>query len=226
MTTQNHFALRLLLTSRTPGAPGVPNRKVRSHALGALTPHESMHYLHSRLQATGAKHPDEIIPMDVCDRLHERSGGWPGRLNEVAANHLSPTLPRLVLTRDGETLLDYTFKERKVVVGRSTLADIVVPDRFASKLHAMMLLYSDALVLVDLNSANGTTVNSTRISTTVLCDNDIISFGHHRLKVLNAPPVSREIAEALDKQDTVKMKTLVEARRLREARQEPIALRR
>ena len=112
------------------------------------------------------------------------------------------------------------------MIGRSGFADIVVPDPFASKLHAMMLLYSDALVLIDLNSANGTTVNSKQVKSTVLRDNDVISFGHHRLKVLSAPLVSPEIAEALDKADTVKMKTLVEARRRLEARQRPITLRR
>ena len=226
MTTQNHFALRLLMTSRSAGVAAVPNRQVRSHALGPLTSNEAMHYLYSRLQAVGVSHPDAIIPMDVCDRLHERSGGWPGRLNEVARKEMSPTLPRLILTKDGETVLDYKFRERKVVIGRSGFADIVVPDAYASKLHAMMLLYSDALVLIDLNSVNGTTVNSKRVASTVLRDNDVISFGHHKLKVLNAPRVSREIAEALDKQDTVKMKTLVDARRLREANRQPIALRR
>jgi type II secretory pathway predicted ATPase ExeA len=226
MTTQNRFALRLLMTSRTAGVSGVPSRNVHSHALGPLTPNESMHYLYSRLQAVGLKHPDAIIPMNVCDRLFENSGGWPGLLNKAARSELSPALPRLVLTRDGETLLDYTFRERKVVIGRSGFADIVVPDPFASKLHAMMLLYSDALVLIDLNSANGTTVNSKQVKSTVLRDNDVISFGHHRLKVLSAPLVSPEIAEALDKADTVKMKTLVEARRRLEARQRPITLRR
>ena len=226
MTTQNQFALRILMTSRRAGVPGIPSRQVLSHALGPLTSNEATHYLYSRLQAVGESHPDAILPMDVCDRLHERSGGWPGRLNEVAKKHLAPTLPRLILTRDGETLLDYRFRERKVVIGRSDFADIVVPDPFASKLHAMMLLYSDALVLIDLNSVNGTTVNSKRVTSTVLRDDDVISFGHHRLKVKNAPPVSREISEALDKQDTVKMKTLVEARRIRDANRQPIALKR
>ena len=76
-----------------------------------------------------------------------------------------------------------------------------------------MLLYSDALVLVDLNSSNGTTVNSVRVRSTVLKDNDIISLGHHRIKVTDAPAISREMAKFLEQQDTIKMKNLIDMRK-------------
>jgi type II secretory pathway predicted ATPase ExeA len=226
MSAQNHFVLRMVLTSRSTRNTGIQCRKVHAHALGPLSLNETMHYVYSRLQAVGVKHPDAIIPMDVCDRLYKQSAGWPGLLNKAARDELSPALPRLVMTCDGETVLDYTFKERKVFIGRSEFADIVVPDRFASKLHAVMLLYTDALVLIDLNSVNGTTVNSRQVKSTVLRDSDIIILGHHRLKVLNPPAVSEEIAAVLDTQDTVKMRNLIEARRLRDARKLAIARRR
>ena len=127
--------------------------------------------------------------------------------------------PRLIITRDGHTLDEYTFKEKKVLIGRSDFADIVVEDDFVSKVHAVLLLFSDALVLLDLNSANGTTVNSVKVSKTILKTDDVISLGHHRLKVKNAPAISPEMAEFLKSPDTLKMKNLIDMRRLRARRQ-------
>jgi hypothetical protein len=126
--------------------------------------------------------------------------------------------PLLTITKDGETLLEYAFKEKKVLIGRSDFADIVIDDDYVSKIHLMLLLYTDALVLLDLNSANGTTVNSVKVKKTILKDNDIISLGHHRLKIANAPPISEEMQQILKSPDTLKMKNLIDIRRLRAQR--------
>jgi len=127
--------------------------------------------------------------------------------------------PKLIITRDGDTLAEYTFKDKKVLIGRSDFADIAIDDDFVSKLHAVLLLYSDALVLLDLNSANGTTVNSINVGKTILKDDDVISLGRHRLKIENAPAISEEMAELLKSPDTLKMKNLIDMRRLRAQRQ-------
>ena len=102
----------------------------------------------------------------------------------------------------------------------------MIDDNFVSKLHAVMLLYSDALVLFDLSSANGITVNSVKVKSTILKENDIISLGNHRLKVRNAPAISDEMARLLESNDTVEMKNLVEMRRLRERRHALVAAQR
>ena len=105
-----------------------------------------------------------------------------------------------------------------MLLGRSDFVDVIVDDDFVSKVHAVFLLYADALVLLDLNSANGTTVNSESIKKTILKSDDIISLGNHRIKVENAPPVSAEIEELLKSPDTLKMKNLVDLRRQRAKR--------
>jgi type II secretory pathway predicted ATPase ExeA len=127
--------------------------------------------------------------------------------------------PKLVITKDGESLAEYTFKEKKVLIGRSDFADIIIEDDFVSKVHAVMLLYSDALILLDLNSANGTTVNSVKVSKTLLKSDDVISLGNHRLKVENAPVISEEMQDILKSPDTLKMKNLIDMRRQRARRQ-------
>jgi type II secretory pathway predicted ATPase ExeA len=126
--------------------------------------------------------------------------------------------PRLVVSKNGAVISEYTFKEKKVLLGRSDFVDVIIDDDFVSKVHAVFLLYSDALVMLDLNSANGTTVNSETVKKTILKSDDIISLGNHRLKVENAPLVSEEMEELLKSPDTLKMKNLVDLRRQRARR--------
>ncbi len=123
--------------------------------------------------------------------------------------------PRLVVSRDGETISSFTFNDKKILIGRSEFADLIISDAFVSKLHALMLLYSDALVLLDLNSANGLSVNSTIVRSTVLRSDDVILLGNHRIKVENAPAVSEQVAKVLESGDTRKMKSLMDTRRRR-----------
>ena len=253
LSTSGRFAMHLILTgdkglqglTQSNGMTSLIQRSPGSYSLEPLTAKETMIYLHARLQAAGSERADTVFPFDVCDRLWEQSGGWPGKLNEYALEAVKrastfpvsvvdtyapdiPVLgkkeavrrlpPRLIITRDGETLPDYVFKEKKVLIGRSDFADVVIDDDFISKLHIMLLLYSDALVMLDLNSANGTTVNSVKVRKTILKDDDIISLGHHRLKVENAPAISEEMEEILKSPDTIKMKNLIDIRRLRARR--------
>ena len=129
----------------------------------------------------------------------------------AARNQTRP--PRLIVTSNGETLEEFTVREKKVLVGRSNLADITVYDQFASKMHALFMLYSDALVLVDLNSANGTFVNSVKVNSTILRNDDIVSLASHRIKVLDVPVVDSQSVGAITTSDTTKMKTLEEQRK-------------
>ena len=79
------------------------------------------------------------------------------------------------------------------------------------------MLYSDGIVLLDLNSVNGTTVNSVRVKSTLLLNDDIISLGHHRLKVMNVPAPDQVAAGRATAADTRRMKNLDEMRRKRKA---------
>jgi hypothetical protein len=224
ITVHNRFALRILLTGNqslstliaSPDLENIARRHIGIFTIGPLSAQETLMYLHARVSARGAQQPYALFPADLCKRIREFSGGWPGKINHYAQEALRPDRVRLVLTRDSRTLSYFSFSSKKILIGRSELADIVLADRFVSKLHAVLLLYSNALVLLDLNSSNGTTVNSAMVSGTVLQKNDIISIGDHRLKVENAPDLSPEMAERLAASDTVKMKSLAEMRKLRE----------
>jgi type II secretory pathway predicted ATPase ExeA len=226
LRVQNRFALRIILTGdaglneliASDDLQVLAQRHFGVFSLGPLSIEETTQYLHARLQACGAENPNDMLPVATCERLRELSGGWPGIINHYAQEALRPERPRLIVTRDGETLSNYTSNTKKILIGRSEFADIVLDDDYASKMHAILMLYSNALVLLDLNSSNGTTVNSVRMKSTVLKDNDIISIGHHRIKVENAPAMSAQVAERVNAPDTLKMKTLTEMRRLKKER--------
>jgi len=136
----------------------------------------------------------------------------------------SPSPPRLIVSKDGDTVNEFTFSDRKVLIGRSEFADIVIEDLYASKLHAMILAYADALVLLDLNSANGLTLNSVKLQSAVLEENDIISIGRHRLKVENAPELSEEMRRMVETKDTLKMMNIADVQRLKETQRRLVAI--
>ncbi|MDX1498942.1 MAG: FHA domain-containing protein [Woeseiaceae bacterium] len=273
LSTGPRYVLRIILTGgETLGSivahetmTAVAGRSAGSLLLKPMSLREGLLYLHARLNAAGVNNADTVFPVDVCDRLYQQSGGWPGLMNRYAVEAIGraatfpvresdtwpqadtsevpaveetaariPVLdaaeavdtapPALIVTRDGALVDTFEIRDKKILIGRSDFADLVVDDEFASKIHLALLLYSDALVLLDLNSANGTTVNSVRVRSTVLKSDDIISLGHHRLKVQNAPAIGPEIERLLQSPDTVKMKHLVDIRRQRARRAQLAAI--
>ena len=226
MKTKQNFVIRLILTGHeglgslieSDGMSNVAERSADIFSIEPLTPIETKLYLHARLRACGVKHVDKMFPVAVCDRLHEKSGGWPGLLNQHARATIRPDPPRFIITKNGKTVAEHAFKEKKVLLGRSEFADIVIDDELVSKMHIALLLFSDALILLDLNSANGTIVNSVQVTSTILKDNDIISLGNHRIKVLDAPVMNDDVAKLLKSHDTVNMTNLIDIRRLKAER--------
>ncbi len=234
LDSRGNYALRIVLTGkeglsslpRQDGMRSLARRHPALYSLNPLTEQETMVYLRTRLIAAGGEHGEKVFPMDVCERLHEWSRGWPGALNERAIEamegmtELEPSgpIPRVIVTRDGETVAEYELTERQYVIGRAEISDILVEDPYVSKMHAMLQVYANAIVLLDLNSTNGTTVNSRIVVKSVLQSNDIISLGRHRLKIENAPAISEEMDERIKASDTMTMESLEDLRRSRARR--------
>lgn len=122
--------------------------------------------------------------------------------------------PRLVLTLDGKTLQDITMDGSRLLIGRSEHNDLSINSRFVSRHHALLVRHGDATVLMDLNSTNGTFVNSRRISTHVLNHDDIVSLGRHALKFLDSGSGDRASIQGPGFADTVVMKSLEDIRRV------------
>ena len=110
----------------------------------------------------------------------------------------------------------------RVLIGRSDLSDILVDDRFVSKQHALLIWNDDAVVLIDLNSSNGTFVNSRRIKSRVLRHNDVISLGDHRIKMDFARAGVRTDFDDADLADTATMRNIADVRKSRSVRHLPL----
>lgn len=225
------YAMRIVLTGRERLSLIVSDHSMRNferrhpatYTLNPLNRHEAMIYLRTRLIAAGGDCVETVFPADVCDRLHELARGWPGRLNDHALEELSRmdaiqdtrAAPRIIVTADGKTLAEYALTKRETIIGRDELADIVLHDSYVSKVHAMLQVYDNGVVLIDLNSTNGTRVNSIEKPKTVLKNNDVISIGRHRLKLENAPAVSEAIAAKIRAADTIIMQNIEDIRAAR-----------
>ena len=77
-----------------------------------------------------------------------------------------------------------------VLVGRSSGCDITVPDASVSDEHCRIEVTEQGVVVVDLASTNGTSVNQSRIPAgepQVLADEDIVAVGRYSFQLLSSP---------------------------------------
>lgn len=122
--------------------------------------------------------------------------------------------PQLVVTNNGSVIQELTMEKVRVLVGRSDHNDIAIGSRFISRHHALLVRHGATTFLMDLNSTNGTYVNSRRVSNHVLMHDDIITVGHHRIKFSDPFATTRGKLEGEDFADTTIMKTLEDMRDL------------
>jgi len=131
--------------------------------------------------------------------------------------------PGLIVSRNGAVVGEFELAGGRTIIGRSEVSDVVLDDRFVSKHHALIVRTEDSLMLVDLKSRNGTLVNSSPIKSRYLRNDDIVSIGDYRLKVICSARYS-SATRASELADTARMKNLDDARRARDARLQPTAI--
>jgi type II secretory pathway predicted ATPase ExeA len=143
-------------------------------------------------------------------------GTWTDAVDEEAASPADsgPQSPTLFISRNGETLHEIKFTRDRMLVGRSEHNDVEIPSNYVSRHHALLVRHRNATLLMDLNSTNGTYVNSRRVSNHVLVHDDVITLGHHRIKFHDPQATTRTALEGIDFTDTAIMKNLEDVRRL------------
>ena len=176
---------------------------------------------------------------DLAMRAIDRAKGWPLRYDDLYApehrhsgpppdftivrDRASPDAQRLYLTLNRQTLQAFDLEGSKTLIGRSEVCDICINSRFVSKHHALLIRRDDAMLIVDLNSTNGTFLNSRPIESAILHHDDVISLGNHGIKLI--APSYRPVPEAAtpDLAETRTMKTLDEMRLQKQASTEEAA---
>ena len=96
--------------------------------------------------------------------------------------------PRWRLVSLDDSIPDtYALSDGVVVVGNSRDCDIHIQSQFISRHHAQLVNTNKGCVLGDLNSTNGTFVNSRRINKRILRVGDIVTLGKHRFRFEERP---------------------------------------
>jgi type II secretory pathway predicted ATPase ExeA len=122
--------------------------------------------------------------------------------------------PRLCLTLHGKTLKEVDMERPRLLIGRSDHNDLCINSKYISRHHALLVRHGRATFLMDLNSTNGTYVNSCRVSNHVLQHEDLISVGQHAVRFIDPQAADNAKLDGAGFDDTVIMKNLQDIRRL------------
>lgn len=90
-------------------------------------------------------------------------------------------MPHLVISKEGQSVGEYLIEDEDTIIGRSHDCDITLPDESVSRQHLRIICILGDCFLEDLNSANGTLVNSRLTKKCPLEDGDTISIGQHEI---------------------------------------------
>jgi hypothetical protein len=250
LSERRRFALRFLLVSTRPSysilhasaMTSVSERLIDVVGLDAMSPTETVRYLHTKLRAAGAAFPENIFPEETCEELHARSGGWPGVVDKLATamldnaktlpiryNHADDTEcqattvvslepeseegPKLIVSLNGASVQEIDLQPSTLLIGRSERSDICIDEQFASKYHALLMRTENSTSIIDLNSENGTYVNSRRVAELDLQHLDVISLGSYRIKFFDARQRDRAKNAYAKLADTVTWKSVDDMRR-------------
>jgi pSer/pThr/pTyr-binding forkhead associated (FHA) protein len=109
--------------------------------------------------------------------------------------HLGDAEPTRMLVRtQGETGI-VQLLGRRTTIGRTPDNDIRIDAEFISRHHAVVLLYGTKTVIEDLNSTNGTYVNSERINRRTLKEGDIVTLGKSEFRFVIRTPSDRSVPD-------------------------------
>jgi adenylate cyclase len=86
-------------------------------------------------------------------------------------------MPELRVVINGETTATYPLTSETVTLGRDVKNTIVLRDQTASSSHAQILMKPEGCEIQDLNSRNGTLVNSWPVQSVILRHGDRIQIG-------------------------------------------------
>ena len=107
----------------------------------------------------------------------------------------------------GEALHTWDVPEGETRVGRSSDLQVSLPDRSVSRMHALLRRTGDVVVLEDVGSRNGTSVNGVRVrGSQRLQPEDRISFGNVTLRLVTQElPVQPTLSEHAQLDSTFKL---------------------
>lgn len=104
----------------------------------------------------------------------------------------TPSIEVLNGVAAGKKLLIPDSKQ-EVVIGRDSNADLIIDENVISRLHAKLERKWGGIVIVDLQSKNGTFVNNDRVEEKLLRDGDKVMLGTVKILYRNPKDVNLEV---------------------------------
>ena len=119
-----------------------------------------------------------------------------------------PEPPLLCLTYNGKTIQETRFEGSRLLIGRSEHNDIQIDSSYISRHHVLLVRHESETLLMDLNSANGTYVNSWRVSNQMLANGDMIIIGEHGINFIDENAPDRAAIEGVSFDATMVRETI------------------
>ena len=85
-----------------------------------------------------------------------------------------------------EQVLQISAGQSRIMIGRSDDSELHLDSKYVSRHHALLLITDEGAIIEDLNSFNGTTVNSKTITRCSLQPNDKVTVGDFKLRPFQA----------------------------------------
>ena len=93
--------------------------------------------------------------------------------------------PKLIVSLEEQVVDEIPIEKEIITIGRRTDNDVCLDNLAISGYHSQISTVLDDCFLEDLDSTNGTFVNSQIVKKHALKDGDIIDIGNHRIKYVN-----------------------------------------
>jgi pSer/pThr/pTyr-binding forkhead associated (FHA) protein len=103
-------------------------------------------------------------------------------------------MPKLIVSIDGVVIKEVQLTKERTTLGRRPYNDVVIDHLAVSGEHAALTMSGAEVQLEDLNSTNGTYVNSRAIRKQVLRHNDMLEIGKYKIKFLQEGQDGRAVA--------------------------------
>lgn len=94
-------------------------------------------------------------------------------------------MAKLILMQDSTIIDEILLEGECITIGRKPDNDIKINDKSVSSHHCQIITVLNDSFIEDLQSTNGTYINSRRINKYALRDGDVISIGKHNIKYIN-----------------------------------------
>ena len=143
---------------------------------------------------------EDIAPVttDIVTRAREKLGLSPPDNSATSTFDAIPTLPvlvpnlpRIVVTYKGKKQNEIEIEKDRISIGRAQENDVCIECPFISRKHVAIIRDGVSVAVVDLDSRNGTYINSRKIRAQTMNHQDEIKVGYHTIRFLDPDSPTR-----------------------------------